>query len=61
MTTLVGCSTVADVAGYNTAALNNSAAKNYSQVISKASGEGTIDRTSNTAIRVNRIFNRLKP
>lgn len=61
MTTLVGCATVADVAGYNTAALNSSAAKSYSQVVSKASSQGTVDRTSSTAIRVNRIFNRLKP
>lgn len=61
MTTLVGCATVADVAGYNTAALNSNAAKSYSQVVSKASSQGTVDRTSSTAIRVNRIFNRLKP
>ncbi len=61
MTTLVGCTTVADVAGYNTAALNNSAAKNYNEVIGKAHSQGTVDRTSNTAIRVNRVFTRLKP
>lgn len=61
MTTLVGCTTVADVAGYNTAALNNNAAKSYSQVVSKASSQGAVDKTSNTALRVNRVFNRLKP
>ncbi|PNK60216.1 M48 family metallopeptidase [Psychrobacter sp. FDAARGOS_221] len=61
MTSLVGCATVADIAGYDTASMNNMAAKNYSQVVTKASAEGAIDRTSNTAVRVNRVFNRLKP
>ena len=61
MTTLVGCATVADVAGYNTAALNEDAAKSYSQVVSKASSQGAVDRTSSTAVRVNRVFNRLRP
>lgn len=61
ISTLVGCTTVADIAGYDTASLNSNAAKSYNQVISKASSEGTIDKTSPTAIRVNRVFNRLKP
>lgn len=61
LTTLVGCTTVADVAGYNTAALNNDAARSYSQVISKAKSQGVIEKNSSTAIRVDRVFNRLKP
>lgn len=61
MTTLVGCTTVADMAGYNTAAMNSDAAKNYSQVVSSASRQGTVDNTSNTAIRVKNVFNRMKP
>ena len=61
ITTLVGCTTVADIAGYDTATLNTDAAKNYSQVVSKASSQGAVDNTSATAIRVKRVFNRMKP
>ncbi len=61
ITTLVGCTTVADMAGYNSAALNSDAAKNYSQVVSSAKSQGTVDNTSNTAIRVKNVFNRMKP
>lgn len=61
ITTLAGCTTVADIAGYDTATLNTDAAKNYSQVVSKASSQGTVDNTSATAIRVKNVFNRMKP
>ncbi|CAM4226923.1 M48 family metallopeptidase [Psychrobacter arenosus] len=61
MTTLVGCSTMADVAGYNTATLNSNAAKSYSDVVSKASRQGTVEKGTATAKRVDRVFNRLKP
>ncbi|STZ75857.1 M48 family metallopeptidase [Bergeriella denitrificans] len=58
---LAGCTTVADMAGYNTATLNQSAAKNYSQAMAKAQSEQILDTTSNTARRVHAVFNRLKP
>lgn len=61
ITTLAGCTTVADMAGYDTATLNTDAAKSYSQVVSKASSQGAVDNTSATAIRVKNVFNRMKP
>ena len=61
ITTLVGCTTVADIAGYDTASLNSDAAKSYSQVVSQASSQGAVDNTSSTAIRVKKVFNRIKP
>ena len=61
ITTLAGCTTVANMSGYDTATLNTDAAKSYSQVISKASSQGAVDNTSNTAVRVKRVFNRIKP
>ncbi|WP_201575458.1 M48 family metallopeptidase [Psychrobacter sp. H8-1] len=61
ITTLIGCTTVADMAGYDTATLNTNAAKNYSQVVSSANSQGAVDNTSATAIRVKNVFNRMKP
>ena len=61
ITTLVGCTTVADMAGYSTATMNSDAAKSYSQVVSSASRQGTVDNNSSTAIRVKNVFNRMKP
>lgn len=61
ITTLVGCTTVADMAGYDTASLNMDAAKSYSQVVSQASSEGAVDNTSATAKKVKRVFNRMQP
>ncbi|WP_296402902.1 M48 family metallopeptidase [Psychrobacter sp.] len=61
ISSMVGCTTVADLAGYDTATMNRDAAKSYSQVVSSATSEGAIDKTSNTAIRVQRVFKRLKP
>ncbi|MEN6669217.1 M48 family metallopeptidase [Psychrobacter sp. B38] len=61
ITTLAGCTTIADMSGYDTATLNTDAAKSYSQVISQANSQGAVDNTSNTAVRVKRVFNRIKP
>lgn len=57
--TLSGCATVAEMTGTNTAALNAQAASSYAQL--KASEARAIDTTSNTARRVQTIFNRLRP
>lgn len=61
ITTLAGCTTMADIAGYDTATMNTDAAKSYSQVVSSASRQGAVDNTSATALRVKRVFNRMKP
>lgn len=61
ITTLAGCTTVADMAGYSSSSLNADAARNYSQVVSSASSQGAVDNNSNTAIRVKNVFNRMKP
>ena len=61
VTTLAGCTTVADIAGYDTATMNIDAAKSYSQVVSSAHRQGAVDNTSATAARVNRVFHRMKP
>lgn len=61
ITTLAGCTTVADMAGYSSSSMNADAAKNYSQVVSSATSQGAVDNTSATAIRVKRVFNRMKP
>lgn len=59
--TLGGCTSVADMVGYDTATLNESAAKNYSQVVQKAKSQQVLDTTSKTARRIHAVFNRLKP
>lgn len=61
VTTLVGCTTIADMSGYDTNTLNADAAKSYSEVVSSASSQGAVDNTSNTAVRVKRVFERMKP
>lgn len=58
---LTGCTSVADMAGYDTASLNNSAAKSYSEVVQQASSQRAIDTTSATARRIQTVFTRLKP
>ncbi len=61
ITSLAGCTTVADMAGYSSSSLNADAAKNYSQVVSSASSQGAVDNNSSTAIRVKNVFNRMRP
>lgn len=60
-TGLYGCADVAELAGYNTATLNEEAAKNYMQVVNVAKSQNTIDSTSPTAKRVRAVFNRMVP
>lgn len=56
-----GCTTVADMAGYNSAALNTESAKAYAQVKQEAQNARVIDTTSNTARRIRNVFNRMVP
>ncbi|WP_165007349.1 M48 family metallopeptidase [Neisseria yangbaofengii] len=58
---VAGCTSVADMVGYDSATLNKSAAKNYSQVVQKAQSQRLVDTGSPTAHRVHTVFNRLKP
>ena len=58
---LTGCTSVADMVGYDTATLNEDAAKSYTQVIQKARGQKALDVSSPTAQRVQRVFARLRP
>ncbi|WP_274572341.1 M48 family metallopeptidase [Neisseria leonii] len=59
--TLGGCTGVAEMAGYNSAALNQEAAKSYRQVIGQARQQRVVDSTSRTAKRIQTVFMRLKP
>lgn len=61
MILLAGCTSVADMAGYDTATLNASAAKSYTQVVQKAQSQQVLDTTSATSRRIHAVFNRLKP
>ena len=56
-----GCTSIADMAGYDTASLNANAAKSYTQVIQQARSKQEIDITSKTSRRIHAVFNRLKP
>ena len=58
---LSGCMSVADAVGYDTASLNNEAAKSYTEVVKQAQSRQMIDTTSNTSRRIHAVFNRLKP
>ncbi len=57
---VTGCTSVADMVGYDSAALNEAAAKNYTQVMQKAQSQRVLDTTSQTARRVHAVFNRMK-
>ena len=58
---LTGCTSVADMVGYDTASLNEAAAKNYSQVVQQAQSQRVLDNTSHTSRRIKAVFERLKP
>lgn len=56
-----GCMSVAEMAGYNTAALNQEAAQHYVQIVQQAKSKQVLDVSSPTAQRVHRVFNRMRP
>ena len=58
---LSGCMSVAEMAGYNTATLNQQAAQHYVQIVQQAKSRQVLDVSSPTAQRVHRVFNRLRP
>ena len=56
-----GCTSVADMMGYDSATLNASAAKSYTQVVQQAQDQRVLDTTSQTSRRIQTVFNRIKP
>ncbi len=58
---LAGCSSVATMAGYDTAALNQTAAKQYRETIRIVDGRYRLDTESETARRIHAVFERMKP
>lgn len=58
---LAGCANVADVVGYDTHTMNAAAGESYQKVLQEAKSQRAIDTTSNTAKRVQAVFQRLKP
>ncbi len=59
--TLSGCTTIADIAGADTATLNNVAAQGFNKTVQEASSNKTLDTSSATYQRVNAVFNKLRP
>jgi len=59
--TLSGCTTIADIAGADTATLNASASQSYNAMVADAKAKGQLDTSSATYSRINAVFNRLKP
>lgn len=58
---LAGCTSVADMVGYDSNTLNESAAKSYGQVMQQARNKQVLDTTSQTSRRIHSVFNRLRP
>lgn len=56
-----GCTTIADLSGFDTATLNESAARNYNQVMQKARTQNALDTSSPTSQRIRTVFNRMLP
>lgn len=61
MIALAGCTTIADMAGYDSQTLNAEAAKGYSQVITEANNSGELDISSKTSKRVQAIYQKMLP
>ena len=61
ITVIAGCESMADLAGYNSQALNLKASESYFTLLSEARNENALDTRSSTAQRVHRVFNRMVP
>jgi len=61
LTAIAGCESMADLAGYNSQALNLKAAQSYNTLLSEAQSENALDTRSPTAQRVHQVFNRMVP
>ena len=58
---ITGCTTIADMAGADSATLNQSATQNFNKTVQEAQGNKTLDTSSSTYKRINAVFLRLKP
>lgn len=56
-----GCTTIADIAGADSATLNTVATEGFNKTVQEARSKGTLDTSSSTYKRINTVFNRLKP
>ena len=61
MMTFSGCTTVADMAGADSATLNAVAIQGFNKTVQEASANKTLDTSSATYKRINAVFMRLKP
>ena len=61
MMTFSGCTTVADMAGADSATLNAVAVQGFNKTVQEASANKTLDTSSATYKRINAVFMRLKP
>ena len=61
ITVIAGCESMADLVGYNSAALNLKASESYYTLLSEARSENALDTRSKTARRVHQVFNRMVP
>lgn len=59
--TLSGCTTIADIAGADTATLNATATQGFNKTVQEANSNKTLDTSSTTYKRVYAVFNKLKP
>lgn len=56
-----GCTTIADIAGADSATLNSSATQGFNKTVQEAQSNRTLDTSSATYKRINAVFLRLKP
>ena len=57
----VGCSSVADFAGADSATINAQAAQGYTQMVQAARSKGQLDTSSNTYRRISSVYQRMRP
>lgn len=58
---LSGCTTVADMAGADSATLNAAATQGFNKTVQEARSANALDTSSNTYKRINTVFNKLRP
>ncbi|AOA58947.1 M48 family metallopeptidase [Acinetobacter larvae] len=59
--TVSGCTTMAEMAGADTASLNVMATEGFNKTVQEARGNKTLDTSSATYRRINTVFNNLRP
>ena len=59
--TLSGCTTMADLAGADSATLNATSTQSYNKMVQEAQSKNQLDTSSATYRRVYSVFNRLRP